>query len=389
MTNQTMPLATLRAELPLTKTTAYFQTGTYGLTPDSVTQLVYETLQFMNHSGTSSPDTLRKLHEQEAMAKDKLARFLNVSVPELAWMPNTSQAMHKVLHAMRWEAGDEFIVTSAEHVSMQGACQALERDYGVVVKTIPANGGDEVLLAALEEMITARTKLFCISEVSTMDGRRLPVKHSTQIAHARKVLVLVDVAQSVGQLPVDLTALGCDFAIGSIHKWMLGTKGLGFLYVNQTQIPSFIPDFIPDYHPWTKMDEPLPPIDAASRADQGTHNYAIRIGVNRTIDILNAIGINHIAAHCKQLTQLFFDAIGDWAGVNIISSTNPAHITGLCCINFDGYAEPQVRELIAKLLDEQIVVKYQPEPNGIRISFAAFNTKDDVQRLVASLKQHL
>lgn len=384
-----MTLADLRAELPLTKTTAYLQTGTYGLTPDSVTHLVFEMLQFMNYNGTSAPSTLQKLHEQETMAKEKLARFLNADSSELAWMPNTSQAMHKVLHGMRWQAGDEFIVTSAEHVSMQGACQALERNYGVNVKTIPATDGDETLLTALEEALTNQTKLFCISEVSTMDGRRLPVKRGTQIAHAHNVPVLADIAQSVGQCPVDLTALGCDFAIGSIHKWMLGTKGLGFLYVNRTQIPSFIPDFIPDYHPWTKMEEPLPPIDAASRADQGTHNYAIRIGVNRTIDILNAIGINHIAARCKQLTQLFFDAIGDWPGVNIISSTNPAHITGLCCVNFDGYQERQVRELIAKLADDQIIVKYQPEPKGIRLSFAAFNTEDDVERLIAMLQRHL
>ena len=384
-----MNLDDLRAELPLVDKLAYFQTGSVGPVPDSVIQHIYETLRFVNHNGLAVPETRLALQQQETEAKQKLARFLRASPDELAWMPNTSQAMHKVLHAMRWLPGDEFIVTSAEHVSIQGACQALIRDYGVVVKTIPATEGEVVLLGALEAAITKRTKLFCISDVSTMDGRRLPVRPSIAIAHAHNVPVLVDVAQSVGQCGVDLTALGGDFAIGSLHKWMLGSTGLGFLYVNRARLASFIPDFIPDYHPWTKMDGPLPPIDAASRSDQGTHDFAARISVSQTVDILKAIGIAQIEAHCRQLSLLFCDEVATWPKVHMVSSTDPHKMTGLCCIGFAGYGEQDVRALVARLLEERIVAKYQPEPNGLRLSFAPFNTTSEVERLLTVLKRLL
>lgn len=384
-----MNFADLRAELPLTKKVAYFQTGSAGPTPDSVTQLVSDTLFSISHNGLSVPDAREKLNDQEAQAKKKLARFLGADANELAWMPNTSQAMHKVLHAMRWRPGDEFIVTSAEHVSVQGACQTVEKIYGVNVITIPAFNGDAALLDALKQSVTSRTRLICVSDVSTMDGRRLPLAQCVKIAHEHGVPVLADVAQSVGQIPVNLHAIGCDYAIGSIHKWMLGTKGLGFLYVDKARIADFVPDLIPDYHPWTDMSGSLPPIDAASRADQGTYDYAIRIGVGRTIDILNGIGIEEIAAHCQRLSAHFCHEVRDWPGVNIVSSLEQNHLTGLCCINFDRLDEPEVRGLVNKLINERLIVKYQPEPNGIRLSFAPFNKLDEVERLLNHLKRHL
>ena len=384
-----MTFEQLRRELPLTEKVAYFQTGSHGPTPDSVTKRFYDTLLFLNHNGLSVPQAREVLNEQLSSAKGKLAHFLNIKVEELAWTPNTSQAMHKVFHGIRWQPGDEFIVSSAEHVSTQGACQVLEKHYGVHVNIIPAEDGDDALLTALSKTLTDRTRLVCLSQVSTMDGRRLPIAEATSIAHTRGVPVMVDGAQSVGQYPIDVSALNCDFFIGSCHKWLLGTKGLGFMYVSSERFFDFRPDFIPDYHPWLKPEDPHPPITAETRVEQGTSDLAIRIGMNRTLEIVNGLGLDRIEAHAARLVGILFREVGDWPGVRIVSPTEPGRGTGLVTLAFEGYDEPKLRDLIAKSMKERVIVKFQPEPKAMRISLAAFNSEDEVHRLLEVLKQHV
>ena len=389
MNKNSMSFEELRAELPLTDKVAYFQTGSHGPTPDSVTKKVYETLLFLNHNGLSVPQTREVLNEGVTAAKGELARLLNIKVEELAWTANTSQAMQKVLHGVRLQPGDEFIVSSAEHVSTQGACQALENNYNVKVKIIPAEDGDDALLTALAETLTDRTRLVCLSQVSTMDGRRLPIAEATPIAHARGVPVMVDGAQSIGQYRINISSLNCDFFIGSCHKWLLGTKGLGFMYVSSQRILDFQPDFIPDYSPWLKPSDPRPTITAETRVEQGTSDLAIRIGMNRTLEIINALSLDRIEAHSRKLVSILFGEVGDWAGVNILSPIEPSQATGLVALVFDGYDEARLKDLIAKLMEERLVVKFQPEPVAMRISLSAFNNEDEVYRLLEALKRHL
>ena len=146
----------LREDLPLTRRLAYFQTGSYGPTPDSVLKVVAETMAYQSRHGSASPKVTGVLLDQEQRVRRQLADFLGVRPEHLAWTSNTSQAMQRVLRSVDWRAGDEILVSSAEHVSTQDACRALERHQGVVVRTFPGEDGDDALLSGLEAALRGR-----------------------------------------------------------------------------------------------------------------------------------------------------------------------------------------------------------------------------------------
>ena len=389
MIQSNMAFEQLRQDLPLTQKVAYFQTGGHGPTPDSVIKVVHDNMLYLNHNGAAIPETRQVMTERESAVRQQLAGFLNVKGEELAWTPNTSQAIQQVLHSIRWQPGDEFVVSSAEHVTTMGVCRALEKYYGVVVKTIPADLGDDALLEALPSALTKRTRLVCLSQVTTLDGRRLPVAEAALIAHQQDVPVVVDGAQSLGQYPVDVAALGCDFFAVSGHKWLLGPRGLGFLWVASEWIPDFRPGFIPDFSPWLKPGDPRPPITAATRVELGTCDLAMRIGLGRVLEIMTNLGLDHIEAHVRRLVNDLFQEVRQWKGVKIVTPTELGRASGLLALTFDGYDEPKLRNLIAKLMKERIVVKFQPELTAMRISIASFNNEDEVHRLLETLKHLL
>lgn len=386
MSRGSMTFDQLRRDLPMTQKVAYFQSGGHGPTPDSVIKVVHDNMIYLNHNGFPIPETRQVLEERENGVRQQLADFLNVKTEELAWTSNTSQAIQQILHSIWREPGDEFVISSAEHITTKRAGQALEEYHGAVVKTIPADEGDETLLEALHSVLTERTRLVCLSQVTTLDGRRLPISAATSIAHQRGVPVMVDGAQSLGQYPVDVAALNCDFFVGSGHKWLLGPRGLGFIWVASEQIPDFRPGFIPDYDLWLKPGEPRPPITAATRVELGTCDLAKRIGLGRALEIMTSLGLDRVEAHVAQLANDLVREVEQWPGAEIVTPTQPGRASGLLAVTFDGYDEPRLCNLIAKLMQERIVVKFQPELTAMRISIASFNNADEVSRLLDTLK---
>ena len=121
MTQTPMSFRQLREDLPLARRLAYFQTGSYGPTPDSVLKLVAETMAFQSRHGSASPRVTGVLLDRERKVRNQLAEFLGVRPEHLAWTSNTSQAMQRVLRSVDWRPGDEILVSSAEHVSTQDA----------------------------------------------------------------------------------------------------------------------------------------------------------------------------------------------------------------------------------------------------------------------------
>lgn len=385
MTQAPMSFRQLREDLPLTRRLAYFQTGSYGPTPDSVLKVVAETMAHQSRHGSASPEVTGVLLDQEQRVRLQLADFLGVRPEHLAWTSNTSQAMQRVLRSVDWRPGDEILVSSAEHVSTQDACRALERHQGVVVRTFPGEDGDDALLSGLEAALRGRARLICLSQVSTLDGRRLPAVEAAVLARSRGVPLMLDGAQAVGQYPVDIPALGCDYYIASGHKWLLGPLGVGFLWVTPDRLADFRPDFIPDASTWLKPGDTPPPVTAALRSELGTHNYALRIGLGRALETMEALGPARIERYVRELVQLLFHESEARPGIRIVTPMKPGIATGLVALELKDLGETGLRRLIDDLLEQGIVVKYQPERPALRISVAAFNTRGEVLRLLNAL----
>ena len=387
----------LRADLPVTGEVAYFQTGTYGPTPDSVLRVVREEMEFDSHHAVGDPDAKHALAERESRAREKLAALLSVRPEGLAMTPNTSRAMQRVIRSIQWKEGDEIVVSSLEHVSTVGVCQVLEQHYGVTVRWIEADQGDGLFLESLESALGERTRLLCVSHVTSADGRVLPVAEAADLAHDRAVPVVVDGAQSVGQFPVDVSSLGCDYFVGSGHKWLLGPMGTGYLWVASDQLGDFRPEFIPDHSPWKLPDEPAPTVTASSRAEIGTYNLPMIIGLGRAVDNLIDIGLDVVTSHVSRLSEILREEISRLKGATSITPMEPERSAGITTLMFDGFDHKGMQRLVDQLMDEdRVLVKNQwltapPQPRmvGMRVSIAAFNTEEEVMRLVDGLKSRL
>ncbi len=375
----------LREDLPLTRRLAYFQTGSSGPTPDSVLKVVAETMAFQSRRGSASPRVTGVLLDQEQRVRCQLAEFLGVRPEHLAWTSNTSQAMQRVLRSVDWRPGDEILVSSAEHVSTQDACRALERHQRVVVRTFPGEEGDDALLSGLEAALRGRARLVCLSQVSTLDGRKLPAREAAGLARSQGVPLMLDGAQAVGQFPVKIPALDCDYYIASGHKWLLGPLGVGFLWVSPDRLVQFRPDFIPDASTWLKPGNPRPPVTAALRTELGTHNYALRIGLGRALEIMYALGPDRIERYVQELVQFLFHELEGRPGTRIATPTKPGLASGLVALELEDLTKAELRRLIEDLLEQGIVVKYQPERPALRISVAAFNSREEIHRLLDAL----
>ena len=202
-----MTVEQLRQDLPMTGEVAYFQTGTYGPASDSVLQAVREAMEGEARHGPATTAGRLAHRDKEAAARSGLARMLNVKEEELSVDANTSRAMQQIVRGLDWQAGDEFVMTSLEHVSTYGLSHSLTQEHGVTVKVLEAELlTDEELLAELAAALNERTRLICLSHIASPDGRLLPIKEAAAIAHDAGVPVVLDLAQSVGQMPVDLAA---------------------------------------------------------------------------------------------------------------------------------------------------------------------------------------
>ena len=394
MPSEKMTLQSLRDELPITGKVAYLNTGSHGPSPDSVLASVAEEMALQAHN-YGLPSVAAPQGAREKAAREGLARFIGAKPEEVAMTPNTTQAMRQVSQSIGWSEGDEFMVTSLEHVSTVSLGSALQADVGVTMTVVEADQGDAEFLETLKSSLSERTRLLCISHVASPDGRILPVSDAAELAHERGVPVVVDVAQSLGQFPVDVPALGCDFMIGSGHKWLLGPMGVGILWVASDQLPSFKPNPVPEREPWSPLDSPIEAPTAARMAEKGTHNTAMVIGTGRALGIIDEIGTDTIAAHTGRLSAALREAAQDMDGVNILTPMEPGRSAGITTLTFDGYSPADLQALVARIYEKHnTMVKFQwltapmsVDKIGMRISVSAFNTEDEVMGLVEALRE--
>src|SRR5215203_4129559 len=175
-------------------------------------------------------------HQNEAYtrAREAAARLVNADPMDIALTLNTTHGMNLGIVALDWREGDEVITSRFEHPGALVPLHALQRRYSVRLRLIDP----PVTLEKAEEAITARTRLVALSHVDWTTGEILPLEDISALARIRGALTLVDGAQSVGNIPVDIPSTGADMYAFTGHKWLLGPEGMGGFYVR----PELVPD---------------------------------------------------------------------------------------------------------------------------------------------------
>jgi len=374
----------------------YLDSGATSQKPQSVIEAItrYYTEQNANvHRGVYGlSERATTLYEN---ARETCRQFINAgSTKEIVFVRGTTEAINLV--AFSWarthlQAGDEVLITEMEHHSNIVPWQLLRDQFGIHLKVLPMNDAGEICLEAMKGMMTERTKLVSVVHMSNALGTINPVKQMAEIAHQFGAKILVDGAQSVPHMPIDVQALDCDFFAFSGHK-MYGPTGIGVLYAKESLLEAMPPyqgggDMIYSVTFDQTQYNVLP-----YKFEAGTPNIEGVIGLAAAMDFMNEVGRDRIALYENELLHYATQKLKAVAGLRIIGeATNKG---GVISFVIDG-AHPHD---LATLMDQDgiavrashhcamPVMQHFKVPATVRASFGLYNNRQDIERLVVAIE---
>ena len=328
-------------------------------------------------------------------ARARIAQFLSVETDEIIFVRGATEGINLVANAFlrpRLQPGDEVLITAMEHhaniVPWQLACEAT----GAKLRVAPMSQAGELLLDELEALLTPRTKLLALTHISNALGTVNPVAQIAEMAHAHGVPVLVDGAQAVQHLPVDVAKLGVDFYALSGHK-LYGPTGIGVLWGRSAHLEEMAPwqgggDMIRSVT-FEKTEFAPPPL----RFEAGTPHIAGAIGLGAAVEYLTEIGLKAIAAHERELLAAATDAVAAIDGVRLIGTA--AKKASVLSFVVEGVHPHD----IGTVLDRngvavrtghhcaQPVMAFYGVPATVRASFGLYNYRAEIEPLCTALRE--
>ncbi len=397
-----LDVARIRADFPILglkpsgKPLIYLDNAASSQMPQQVIDRLvrYQTTQHANiHRAVHTLSEIATAEYEEA--RRKITRFINAREErEVIFTSGTTEAINLAMHGYGRRfigAGDEIVLTTLEHHSNIVPWQMLAEEKGAKIRVVPVNDAGELLIDEYEKLFNARTKLVGVTHVSNALGTVNPVKQMIAFAHARGVPVLVDGAQAVPHLKVDVQDLDCDFYAFSGHK-LCGPTGIGILYGKAALLERMQPfkgggDMILSVTFEKTTYNVIP-----QKFEAGTPPIAAAIGLGAAIDYLSAVGMDAIAAHELDLLDYATDQLKRIPGVRIIGTARDK--AAVLSFALDGVHPHDVGTLLNQ--DgvavrtghhcAQPVMQRFKVPATSRASFAFYNTMAEVDALVAGIR---
>lgn len=338
----------VRYQFPLKQDQTYFNNGTMGPTPGYTLQKVLHHLQHysihaaeVDYKNNSGPELLTGYFDYRSI-REKAGKLINAAFDEIALTPNATFGMNYVANGMELKKGDEIINTNQEHGGGFAAWQQLAKRKGCIYKQanipVPSNDPKEIIEAVLGQ-ITQKTKVIAIPHIISGYGTILPVKEICAEAKKRGIFTIIDGAQSVGQIAVDVKEIGCDAYYTSLHKWMLAPAGNGLLYIDKSRMPE-IWATIASYN-WDNQT------DHGFRLMQnGTGNPAVLAGLDAAFDFFNSIGENSWFARIQELGDELRSGLSNMKHVTLLSPSTTGMSAGMVAYSVKGYTGPQVQKYL-------------------------------------------
>ena len=377
----------------------YLDNGATSQKPQSVIDAIvrYYTTENSNvHRGVHTLS--QEATEDYETARGKIRRFINASEDrEIIFTRNTTEGINLVAHSYARRhvgPGDDIIVSNMEHHSNIVPWQMVCEETGANLRVVPIDDTGELLMDEYDRMLSPRTKLVSITHVSNALGTILPAAEIVRMAHAHGVPVLLDGAQAVPHMPVDMREMDCDFYVFSGHK-LFGPTGIGILY-GKAELLEAMPPFMGggDMIKSVTFEKTIYN-DLPYKFEAGTPDIASAIALGAAVDYVTKLGFDQITAHEAELLRYGTQALSSIAGVRIIGTA--AHKAGILSFVMDK-AHPHD---IGTILDEQgiairtghhcaqpVMQRFQI-PATARASLALYNTKEDIDALVKGIDRVL
>lgn len=308
-------VARARAETPGCAHVVHFNNAGASLMPQPVLTAVAGHLELEARIG--GYEAAEAAAAAIARTYDAAAALLNCTADEIAVVENATRAWDMAFYALPFAAGDRILTATAEYASNYIAFLQVARARGAVVEVIPNDEHGQVSIAALRRMLDDRVKLIAITHVPTNDGLVNPAAAVGAVAREAGIPYLLDACQSVGQMPVDVAAIGCDMLSGTGRKFLRGPRGTGFLYVRRELADRLEPPFL-DLHAarWTSRDT-FQIVPGARRFENWESNVAGKIGLGAAVDYALGWGVAAIRDRVVALADQLRGALLTLPGVTV------------------------------------------------------------------------
>ena len=329
-------------------------------------------------------------------ARETVRKFIGAaSTEEIVFTRNTTESLNLVAYSYgltHVKAGDEVLVSIMEHHSDLLPWQMVCRQTGAKLRFIDCEPDGSVDLNKVDELITDKTKIVAMTQVSNVLGRLYPVREVAKLAHAKGAVIVVDGAQSTPHMPVNVQKLGADFFAFSGHK-VFGPMGIGVLYGRRDLL-----DAMPPFLSGGEMIESVTRESAVyaelpHKFEAGTVNAAGAAGLKAALDYVSSIGFDELMRREHALTERAFNAVRNIPHVQVLGSDKAEEHTGIVTFVVDGVHPHDISEILssdgiavrAGHHCAQPLLKHLGHLSTTRASLAFYNTEDEVDRFVASL----
>lgn len=383
----------IRKDFPILGDIIYFDNAATSFSPDTVVDAMVE---FEHHYRANVGRGVYRLSQISSQrywhAHDKVAEFIGGSDGITVFTKNTTEAINMVAQGLSWNAGDHVITTILEHHSNLLPWRNLARQ-DVRLDVIGIQTDYSLDLDAFERMITPRTRLVAVTHASNVLGVVLPIPEIAKICHDNSVLLLVDGAQTVPHMPVDITRLGCDFFAFSGHK-MLGPTGTGVLWMKEEMLE---PLFLGGGMVERVTEESIQTAEGYQKYEAGTPNISGGIGLGVAADYLRNVGMEKIRAHEEALTRRLVDGLGTINKVHVYAPPPPVPRIGVISFTVEGFHPHEVALHLDETADIMVrsgfhccqpLMEHLGLPDGtVRASLALYNTGHEIDMLIATLEE--
>lgn len=315
------------------------------------------------------------------MTRGIAAKFLGCDLSEMLITNSTTSGMNAIAQGLQLKAGDRILTTDQEHGGGLLCWNYFAKYYGVIVDKInipPGENDNEAILKRVRENLNKKTKLISISHVFSSTGLRTPIAEISSLARANGTLCIVDGAQSIGAIDVNVNKLGCDAYATSGHKWLMGPKGTGLLYLSKEARDMIRPMQFEESHN-TYND------------GNGVVNLACITGLGKAIEYLDSIGMGKIEEHNLILRNRLYDKLKGLKNATILSPVDGPQAAPMLTLLLSDKFE---KASFVKMLLEKYKISIRPTHkefgfNGIRFSTHIFNTEKEIDLAAEVLHKEL
>lgn len=392
--SRTLKIQKIREDFPILKDIIYLDSAATSLTPEPVLRATLDYYcQYRANVGRGVYRLAQIADQRYRDAHKKVAEFIGAREGATVFTKNTTESINTVASGIDWKKGDRIVTTLLEHHSNLLPWMRLKK-RGVMLSVVKPGKDGYLDPSDFERSIDEKTKLVAVSHLSNVLGTIAPLFEISRICKERNAALLVDAAQSVPHMPVDVTSLGCDFLCFSGHK-MLGPTGTGILWIgNEDGLEplmaggGMVEDVSLEGYERKKGYEGF---------EAGTPNISGGIGLGAAVDYLKRTGIEEIALYEKELTVKLLDGLQEIKGVEIYGPKDTKDRGGVISFNVSGLLPHEVALMLDQASNIAVrsghhccipLMKHMGLKYGsVRISLYLYNTESEIEKLLSTLEE--